>query len=81
MAMTRRLDVLYPMKYTDKQGVEQTKWYNAGQAFENDNGQISVIIHMLPSQPPGEELRFVLLEPRSNGPRGRNGEDVGDMGF
>lgn len=65
--MSRRLDVLYPLEYQDRDGKTQTKWYGCGSAFEDDQGRITLRIAMLPVAQAGE-LKFMLMAPKSNGP-------------
>lgn len=79
--MSRRLDVLYPLEYQDRDGKTQTKWYGCGSAFEDDQGRITLRIAMLPVAQAGE-LKFMLMAPKSNGPQGGapGGGHTGGMG-
>ena len=67
--MARRFDATLPIKYVDREGKEQTSWFRCGSAFENDKGNISVVISVLPIGHQGE-LRIQLMGPRGNGPTG-----------
>lgn len=46
---TKKFDAVYSgEKYTDREGNEKTRFINCGVVFENDKGQLSMKLEMLP---------------------------------
>lgn len=60
----KRFDVKVAKKYT-KAGAEKTQWLKIGSAFENDKGQISLALDMIPTGWDGRASLY-MPEPRDN---------------
>lgn len=82
--MARRLNVQFVHEAPGRNGGQPFKnWMTCGVAHESDSGNITVRLRMLPVAPtPEGEYVFVLMEPKSNGPRpGGNGNGDEGLGF
>ena len=76
--MARRLTVSFVHESPGRNGGQPfKKWHNIGDAFESDNGNITVRLRALPVAPQDGEYVFILQEPRSNGPKGGGDEGLG----